>query len=312
MVDGRHVDSRPGPAMTWTWIGLGAASLVGLMVLAYWQLIIAEGTYLGPRMVARTYDWIARRYDAIKQFQPSAESWFVAGPVLRGLQGVETPLVLDVATGTGRVPEALLRERFQGHIVGVDLSPGMLEQARSKLGMYGEQVTFVCQEASRLPFDDGQFNAVTCIESLEFMRRPLDVLGEMVRVLAPGGILFLTNRVGWEARWLPRRAMARPVFKQALVDLGLVDIEVRPWQVNYDLAAARKMPAGEGGPGGNETTPGESRNGGAALNDRLLMLLRCPTCGGRLNRKSGALSCPSCSLIFSVHDRVVYLANPNR
>jgi ubiquinone/menaquinone biosynthesis C-methylase UbiE/uncharacterized protein YbaR (Trm112 family) len=298
--------------MTWTWIGLGVASVVGLIVLAYWQLVLAEGTYLGPRMVARTYDWVAGRYDAIKQYQPGAESWFVAGPVLRGLQGIEHPFILDVATGTGRLPWALLRERFRGDIIGLDLSSGMLRQARAKLGMYGEQVTLVQQDASHLPFDDGQFDAVTCMESLEFMPRPLHVLGEMVRVLAPGGILFLTNRIGWEARWLPRRAIDRPAFKQALADLGLVDIEVRPWQVNYDLAAARKPMVQQGGASGGELVAERVPVVKTPANGRGLDVLRCSTCGGPLDRKAGALQCPTCTLTFPIRDGVIDLANPGK
>ncbi|MGD8488476.1 MAG: methyltransferase domain-containing protein [Anaerolineae bacterium] len=298
--------------MTWTWIGLGVASVVGLIVLAYWQLVLAEGTYLGPRMVARTYDWVASRYDAIKQYQPGAERWFVAGPVLRGLQGIQHPLILDVATGTGRLPLALLRERFRGEIIGLDLSSGMLRQARANLGMYAEQVTLVQQDASHLPFDDGQFDAVTCMESLEFMPRPLDVLAEMVRVLAPGGILFLTNRVGWEARWLPRRAIGRPAFKRALAGLGLVDIEVRPWQVNYDLAAARKPPGQQRMADGENLVSGHVPVAQTPANGRGLDVLRCSTCGGRLDRRAGALVCSTCTLAFPIRDGVIYLANPGK
>lgn len=224
--------------MTWLW--LVPVVVVVLAALFYWQFIVAEGTYLGPRTVAWTYDLIARRYDAIKRFNPRDESWFVAAPLLQRLAGIEQPLVLDVATGTGRLPVALLRDQFRGHVVGLDLSLGMLRQARSRLRAYGGQCSLVRQDAGRLPFDDAVFDAVVSLESLEFMPRPLDVLAEMVRVLTPGGVLMLTNRVGYEARLLPGRAIPRPAFKQALVEHGLQQVEVRPWQVNYDLALAHK------------------------------------------------------------------------
>ena len=216
---------------------LGAMALIGLL---YWQFIVAEGAYLGPKVVAWTYDLAASRYDGIKRFQPEDERWYVAGPVLRGLQGVTRPLVLDVATGTGRLPLALLREGFAGRIVGLDLSRGMLRWAQAKLRPYGEQVGLVRQDAARLPFADGTFDAVTCLESLEFLPRPPDALAEMVRVLAPGGLLLVTNRVGAEAPLLPGRAFPRPRFERTLADLGLAEIEVRRWQVSYDMATARK------------------------------------------------------------------------
>jgi ubiquinone/menaquinone biosynthesis C-methylase UbiE len=147
---------------------------------------------------------------------------------------------LDVATGTGRLPAALLNAHFQGRIVGLDLSRGMLRQARAKFRAHGDRVSLLWQDARFLPFGDGTFDAVVCLESLEFMPRPLDVLAEMVRVLAPGGVLFVTNRVGREAHFLPGRAMPRPDFQQILAALRLREVEVRPWQVQYDLAIARK------------------------------------------------------------------------
>lgn len=283
--------------MSWLWLGLGLVGVAGLAALLYWQLIIAEGTYLGPRMVARTYDWVAGRYDAIKQFNPRDERWFVAGPLLESLQGVDRPLVLDVATGTGRLPLALLRERFRGQIVGLDLSQGMLRRARAKLQAYGDQVILVRQDAGHLPFEDGVFDAVTCLEALEFMPDPEVVLAEMVRVLAPGGVLFLTNRVGHEARLLPGRAISRSRFEQVLAALPLSQVDVHRWQVSYDLAMGRKLQAGPAA-GGND----RPSTGG------ILSLLRCPDCGQALARHPGGLSCPAGHGSFPIREGVVHLA----
>jgi SAM-dependent methyltransferase len=279
--------------MTWPWLVAGLALAASLAALFYWLFVIAEGTYLGPRVVAWTYDLVARRYDGIKQFNRRDESWFVAAPLLRRLAGVERPLVLDVATGTGRLPLALFRDGFRGHVVGLDLSLGMLRQARYRLRTYGEQASLVWQDAAHLPFDDGAFDAVVSLESLEFMSRPREVLAEMVRVLAPGGVLMLSNRVGREAWLLPGRAIPRPGFKQALAGHGLGQVEVRPWQVNYDLALARKP-----GPEGAGLAHGADGAG----------LIRCPACGGALVRGVGSLSCPACGRIHEIQGGIVYLA----
>jgi ubiquinone/menaquinone biosynthesis C-methylase UbiE/uncharacterized protein YbaR (Trm112 family) len=287
--------------MTWTWIVLLVAGGLALAALFYWQLIIAEGTYLGPRVVAWTYDLVARRYDAIKQFQPHNESWFVARPVLRGLEGVEQPLVLDVATGSGRLPLALLRERFRGQIVGLDLSRGMLRQAWTKLRPYGHQVSLIWEDASHLPFGDATFDAVTCLESLEFLPRPLAALAEMVRVLAPGGVLFLTNRVGHEAHLFPGRAIPRPQFTKTLAALSLQDIEVRRWQVNYDLAIARKNGSN---PRAGVRSSGEQRDG-----VDVATLLRCPECSHILDRGVASLACQGCGRLYPIRNGVVLLAD---
>jgi ubiquinone/menaquinone biosynthesis C-methylase UbiE len=279
--------------MTWPWIvALGAGATV-LAALAYWLLIIAEGTYLGPRVVAWTYDLVSHRYDAIKRFQPWAENWFVAAPVLVELETVEQPLILDVATGTGRMPEALLRNGFQGQIVGLDLSRGMLRRAREKLADSGDQMSYVWQDASTLPFDDGAFDAVTCLESLEFMPRPPEALAEMVRVLAPGGLLFLTNRVGHEARLLPGRAIPRQQLGQVLDGYPLRDVEVRRWQVDYDLVLAHKV--GHLGAQGRRDVD-------------LVSLLRCPTCRGGMRRGAGGLHCTECDRSYPVRDGLVLMA----
>jgi hypothetical protein len=83
--------------------------------LAYWQLIIAEGAYLGQQVVTLLYDLTAQRYDAIKRFSPDMEALFLGEPLTQVLRHVEEPLVLDIATGTGRLPIALLTQRsFRG------------------------------------------------------------------------------------------------------------------------------------------------------------------------------------------------------
>jgi SAM-dependent methyltransferase len=283
--------------MSWPWLVLGLAGLAALLALAYWQLIVAEGTYLGPRVVAWTYDLVASRYDAIKQFDTRNESWFVAAPLLRELAAVDQPLILDVATGTGRLPLALLRERFRGSILALDLSPRMLHQARRKLQSYGQQVSLIRQDASHLPFDDDTFDAVTCLEALEFMPQPLEMLAEMVRVLAPGGVLYLTNRIGWESRLLPGRAMARSEFEEALTRCSLLEIQVRRWQANYDLALARKSGQPQAG-----REPGRD----------LASLLRCPACGEPVARRVASLACTGCGQAYPIQDGVVNLVAGKR
>lgn len=287
--------------MIWLWIGLG---IICLVALAYWQLIIAEGTYLGSRVVAWTYDLVASRYDGIKKFVAEDERWFVAQPILMALWGVESPLLLDVATGTGRLPLALLRAHFQGCIVGLDVSRGMLRQARAKLQPYGEQVSLVWQDAGTLPFADGTFDAVSCLESLEFMSHPLEVLAELVRVLAPGGVLFVTNRVGREARFLPGRAFPRNAFREALAGQPLEQIEVRAWQVQYDRAIARKQ--------GSPSVDGQGvvarvSDCGQGMIERLAALVWCPSCGGRLVGGVARLSCAACERAYPIREGILHL-----
>lgn len=252
--------------MIWIWLAVGLG-IVLLSLFVYWAFVITEGAYLGARTVAWTYDLTARRYDDIKKFSLSDDKWFLARPLLNLLQGINCPLILDVATGTGRLPEALLQSPdFEGAIVGLDLSLKMLHQARTKLHAKTGATTAVIlirQDALHLPFPDETFDAVACLEAIEFMPSSTRALGEMARVLRPGGILLITNRVNWERKLMPGKAFTDDTMRTILQEMDIPRIEVRPWQVYYDLIWARKA--------GSRSRLGRGTSGKTDI-------LRCPRC----------------------------------
>jgi ubiquinone/menaquinone biosynthesis C-methylase UbiE len=219
--------------------------LAGLAWLLHWLLIQTEGVFLGQRVVVWLYDLAAERYDAIKKFDPDTESAFVAWPLRRRLKGQGMPLVLDVATGTGRLPFFLLSEpEFNGRVVGLDASEGMLVRARNKLAPFGDRAALVRQSAQALPFADTTFSAVTCLEALEFLPDERSALREMARVLRPGGVLLVTRRQGRDARFFLGRAHDRQSFEAMLAELGLINVRSQPWQVEYELVwASQPEPA---------------------------------------------------------------------
>jgi SAM-dependent methyltransferase len=281
--------------MIWITLTVGLLSLVLLGLLLYWQLILAEGAYLGSRAVVLLYDWSAHIYERIKQFDDGDEQWFLGLPLARALELIPTPLVLDVATGTGRLPRALLRQpAFDGRIIGLDLSRRMLREAVRRTAQFADRLTYIWQDARKLPFDDDTFDAVACLEALEFMPDPRAILAELMRVLRPGGVLLVTNRVGRDAKFLPRRVFPRDEFEQVLGEFSLekAEVKVRPWQMDYDLAWAVKT--------------GEPRGGGVRP---LPKILRCPTCGGRLNHGARSFHCTGCARVYPVaEDGVIEMA----
>lgn len=279
--------------MSWPLLLLVLLGVALLATLLYWQLIIAEGTYLGLRIVALMYDWSARAYERIKQFDASEEQWFLGLPLARALEPVSAPLVLDAATGTGRLPRALLRQPpFRGRVIGLDLSRGMLHEAVRRTGQFADRLTFIWQDVRRLPFYDATFDTVTCLEALEFTPDPQGVLKELVRVLRPGGVLLVTNRVGPDAKLLPGRAFPRERFEQLLQDLPLEQIKVRRWQVDYDLAWAVKV--------------GEPQGGGVRPLEKIM---RCPACHGHLAREARSFRCAACDRVYPIaEDGVIEMA----
>jgi len=222
-----------------TW-ALGLLTLSAGAVL-YWLLILSEGVYLGRRVVIALYDRCASRYDRIKQALPHEDAHYLARPLLTALSEVNSPLILDVAVGTGRLPLALLRQwDFTGRIVGLDLSRHMLHVGQRRMYAQRHRLGLIREDAMTLPFPAGAFDAVTCVETLELLPTPRDALAEMVRVLRPGGQLLVTNRVGLDACFFPGRAYRPEVLEKMLQTVGLMKVRTRRWQVHYDLVEAQK------------------------------------------------------------------------
>jgi demethylmenaquinone methyltransferase/2-methoxy-6-polyprenyl-1,4-benzoquinol methylase len=116
--------------------------------------------------------------------------------------------VLDVATGTGLVAQALVR-RYGCDVVGLDQSAAMLEAARTRVAQdaqLGRRISLVTGEAEHLPFEDGEFDHLTFTYLLRYVDDPAATLRELARVVRPGGrVAFLEFAVPpsplWRALW---------------------------------------------------------------------------------------------------------------
>ena len=114
------------------------------MLLAGAHATSLKGMFSKPICRERLYDRWAKKYDAGKRESQLRDDEMLARPLLDLLKDVTKPFILDFATGTGRLSYALLnQEEFKGHIIALDLSQGMLEQAAVKLNSIGRDCVLV-------------------------------------------------------------------------------------------------------------------------------------------------------------------------
>ncbi len=101
--------------------------------------------------------------------------------------------VLDVGCGPGLLcAEMAQTVGITGAVVGVDTADSMLRIAgRNRNGL--GQLSILPGEATALPADDGAFDAVVCIQVLEYVPDVAAALAEFRRVLRPGGRLLLVD-----------------------------------------------------------------------------------------------------------------------
>ena len=214
--------------------------------LVWWLFIETEGVYLGKRIVIWLYDLYARRYDRVKQFDAYSDQLLLGEPLLDRIYPQVDPLILDVAAGTGRLPMLMAHNaRFEGHVIGLDRSRKMLEVARSKVAgqHFDEFVSLARGDAMDLPYADGTFDVVTCLEALEFFPDPVAALAELSRVLRPGGLLLTTVRI--DTRWMPGRTTSPVQMTHVLRACDMESIEFEAWQEDYSKVWARKAGASE-------------------------------------------------------------------
>lgn len=173
------------------------------------------------REVWKMFDRIAPRYDLLNRMLSFRQDVAWRKRMARHMPEGASLRLLDVATGTADQIFSLMRHepRIQT-AVGVDMSEGMLEVGRDKIRQRGltDHITLRTGDATSIPEASGVYDAVTISFGIRNVTDVVQALGEMRRVLRPGGrVLVLEFSL---PGWRPFRALYLFYLRHILPILG--------------------------------------------------------------------------------------------
>lgn len=138
-----------------------------------------------PRDVAAMFDDVAGRYDLTNDVLSLGQDRLWRRAVVQAVAGRPGERVLDIAAGTGTSSEPFAAQGVE--VVPADFSLGMLAVGKQRR----RDLAFAAADATRLPFADASFDAVTMSFGLRNVSDPTAALREFLRVTRPGGRLVV-------------------------------------------------------------------------------------------------------------------------
>lgn len=109
------------------------------------------------------------------------------------LQPKKGERVLDLATGTGWGSRVLAQRFPSVSVTGADIADQMLTHAREAAQTLGLEIDYRHADAEKLPFADGEFDAVVSTFGVMFVGKPEAAAAELARVIKKGGRLVLAT-----------------------------------------------------------------------------------------------------------------------
>ena len=180
-----------------------------------------------------TRDWDARTYDRVAD---PMTRW--GGAVLDRLPLDGHERVLDAGCGTGRVTESLLERLPDGHVIALDGSPSMVDEARDRLARFGDRVSFLVADLGRPITLATPVDAILSTATFHWVPDHDALFANLAAVLRSGGSLVAqcggvgnianVQRVlaGIGDGWLGPVHFETPLDTTARLDAaGFVDIE---------------------------------------------------------------------------------------
>ncbi|MCL3863223.1 demethylmenaquinone methyltransferase [Actinotalea sp. K2] len=161
-----------------------------------------------PHEVAAMFDGIARRYDLTNDVISLGQDRRWRAATIRAVDARPGQRVLDLAAGTGTSSEPF--DAAGVRVVPCDFSVGMLAVGKGRR----PDLPFTAGDATRLPFADASFDAVTISFGLRNVVDTGAALAEMLRVTRPGGRLVVCEFS--QPTWTPLRVVYTEYLMRAL------------------------------------------------------------------------------------------------
>jgi malonyl-CoA O-methyltransferase len=168
------------------------------------MLIDGDPYWVDKRQARLAFERAASTYDAAAALQREVGLRMLERLDLIRLRPAR---ILDLGAGTGEFSHALLRRYRKAEVVALDLALNMLRRTRRR-GSWLRRPGCICGDAERLPFSAGSFQFIFSNLMLQWCQDLEPVFAELLRVLAPGGLLMFTTfgpdtlmelRASWEA-----------------------------------------------------------------------------------------------------------------
>ena len=142
--------------------------------------------------VTQMFDSISGKYDLLNRTLSMGIDRIWRARVVREIQRQSPESLLDVATGTGDLILAAA-PAVQKSLVGLDISPGMLELGKQKVekSAFHSRIQMQVGDAENLPFNEGSFQAITCAFGVRNFENLQAGLSEFYRTRSPNGKTYV-------------------------------------------------------------------------------------------------------------------------
>lgn len=186
------------------------------------------------------FDQVAQEYDAWYEDSLGKLVDQTERALISELFKPSGPRILEIGCGTGQYSAWLAAQGYE--LTAVDVSPAMLDCARTKLASLGFKADWQEADIREIQEQLGVYHGILSVTAMEFIPDPGELLTTMFKHLAPGGCLvvgFIAGGSAW-SEFYQRIAAENPdsVFAQAQF---YDEEEIRSWHITGQLTFAKGL-----------------------------------------------------------------------